>query len=92
MILMQSPQQPVSARCSLGLATVTQNALNIHLAGKDRSYARQAISSVTLELGLWYGFGFTRKLRIAIIGERRPIVLANMSKANAKAIKAALGF
>lgn len=82
----------ISAHSSLGKITVTERAINIHQAGSDRSINRAAINEVSIKLGAWYIFGFLRTLTLVVEGERHPIVLKNMRKSKAYAIKQALGF
>lgn len=77
----------IQAQSSLGRVTVTERGLSIHMPGSDRSINRERISEVRIGLG----FAFLRTLTIVVPGER-PIVLRNMRKSKAYAIKQALGF
>jgi hypothetical protein len=81
-----------TATTSKGKLTITENSVNIRLAGSERTIARAAISEVRISLGPWLVFGFLRTLTLIVAGERRPIVLANMSKSKALAAKSILGF
>lgn len=83
----------VTAQTSKGKLTVTENAIRLKIPGSsERTILRTAITEVRVGLGLWYGFGFLRTLTLVVVGEKRPIVLANMSKKKALEVRSALGF
>lgn len=82
----------ITANTSKGKLIVTENAVNIRLAGSERTISRSAITEVRISLGAWLVFGFLRNLTLVVTGEPRPIVLGNMSKSKAKAVKSILGF
>jgi len=82
----------IAAQTSKGKLIVTETTVNIRLAGSERTIMRSAINEVRISLGGWYGIGFMRVLTLIVAGEPRPIVLANMSKSKALAVKSILGF
>lgn len=83
----------IRASSSKGTVTLTESVLRMRIPGSgERAILRSAIVDVSIGLSMWYGIGFLRKLTLHVNGEPRPIVLANMRKSKARAIKAALGF
>lgn len=89
-------QELTKAQSSKGSVAVIQRdntrLLVIKLVGSERVIAQSSISEIRIGLGLWYFFGFLRVLKIYVVGDLRPLVLANMRKSKAKQIKELLGF
>lgn len=82
-----------TASTSKGKLTITENAVRLRLPGvADRTILRTAITEVRVTLGIWYFFGFMRVLTLIVVGERHPIVLANMRKSKALQARQLLGF
>ena len=83
----------ITARCSAGKIIVTESHVILHLATVgERSLARSAITSVSIGLSIWYGFGFLRKMAFYVQGEVRPVRVTGMRKSKALRVKALLGF